>query len=255
MDCETFLEIVEHEIRDSGDAPAKAVRATLETLGERIDRGLARRVAAQLPAELAPWIATLTPADSSDVDEFVSRVATREGVDLVVAVRHVRAVFGALARAIPADLWADIAAELPRSFTPLLPRGPYLEVVGADAFLREVADGAGLDLEDADRAADAVLETLSERIAGGEVDDLIERMPIEFHSALKRGRAAVRGQPKPMKLNKFIHTVADREGVAITEAALHTRAVFLALRELLDEEEFRDIAGQLPSDYVELLTG
>lgn len=56
-----------------------------------------------------------------------------------------------------------------------------------------------------------------------------------------------------MKLDKFIHRVADREGVSIVEAALHTRVVFLVLRELLGDDEFRDITVQLPSEYEEVL--
>lgn len=51
-----------------------------------------------------------------------------------------------------------------------------------DTFLQRVADRAGIPLERARVATDAVLETLAERIAGGEVDDLIARL----HVSLKR---------------------------------------------------------------------
>ncbi len=255
MDYETFLEIVEQEIGGSPDTAAKAARATLQTLGERIDRGLARRLAAELPPELAPWIATPTPAEKFDVDAFVSRAAIREGVDVAAAVRHVSAVFDGLARTLPGREWSALVSELPREFAALLPRGPYVPATDAGTFLEQVAARTGLDREAADRAIDAVLETLAERIAGGEVEDLIERLPIELHAPLRRGLVSVRGQPKPMRLDQFIHAVADREGVDIIDAALHTRAVFLALRDLVGEEEVRDITDQLPSDYVQVLTG
>jgi uncharacterized protein (DUF2267 family) len=41
-----------------------------------------------------------------------------------------------------------------------------------EQFLQWVADRRGFDTETARRAAEAVLETLGERIAGGEMDDL-----------------------------------------------------------------------------------
>lgn len=252
LDYGDFLRIVEERVGGSTDTAERATRATLETLGERIDRGAAQRLAARLPPELAPWIATPTPAEGFDVDEFVFRVAGREHVDPLSAWRHIAAVFEALARAVGPDEWAAAVSELPRSFTPLLPRGPYVPVPDTDTFERQVAARAGIDLESADRATDAVLETLAQRIAGGEVDDLIGRLPVELHPPLKRGRAAVRGQATPMKLDKFIHTVADRAGVCIVQAALQTRAVFTVLRDTVGEPEFRDITVQLPDDYAVL---
>jgi uncharacterized protein (DUF2267 family) len=96
-------------------------------------------------------------------------------------------------------------------------------------------------------------QTLAERIAGGEVEDLLERLPIELHPSLKRGRAAVGGHATRLRLETFIQRITAREGVCIIEATLHARAVFRALRGALGEQEYRDIAGELPQDYVEAL--
>lgn len=52
----------------------------------------------------------------------------------------------------------------------------------AAAFVSRVAERAGLHVERARRAVDAVLETLAERIAGGEVDDLIARLAPALHN-------------------------------------------------------------------------
>ena len=103
----------------------------LQTLAERIDRGEARDLAARLPAEVAPWIATTSPAEGFDVDEFVRRVAQREGVDEPTAYGHARAVLDALDRAVGPDELADVAAELSNDYAALLPRGPDVEIVGA----------------------------------------------------------------------------------------------------------------------------
>jgi uncharacterized protein (DUF2267 family) len=247
-----FMTIVrQHSGRSSEDAE-RATRATLQTLGERIDRGQARQLAAQLPPELAPWLATSTPAQPFDVDEFVLRVAAQENATPAAAVRDVAAVFTALAQAAP-DEWDDVVAELPRTFAPLLPRGPFVKVIDADTFRRQVAARAGISPAEADRATGAVLETLAERIAGGEVEDLLGHLPVELHPPLKRGRAAVRGEPSSIGLDKFIHKVAEREGACVLAAMLHARAVFRVLRDALGEQQFRDIVVQLPRDYVEVL--
>ncbi|MGZ6658944.1 MAG: DUF2267 domain-containing protein [Solirubrobacteraceae bacterium] len=253
MDYQAFMTIVGERVNASPGAPERAAQATLETLGERIDREEARQVAALLPPELAPWIATATSAERLDVDEFVRRVAEREQTDPVPATRHVAAVFDALARTIGEKEWNDIVSGLSRTFAPLLPRGPYVRVLDAGAFRERVATRAGLDGASADGAIQAVLETLGERIAGGEVDHLIEHLPIELHPPLKRGRDDVGGRAFPMTLDKFLQHVAEREGVSAVQAALHARAVFPVLRDAVGDRVFRDVMVQLPSDYVELL--
>jgi uncharacterized protein (DUF2267 family) len=256
VDSDGFIGLVEQALGDStagSEEAAGAARAALQTLGERLDRGEARTLASYLSPGVAPWIATTTPAEPFDADEFVRRVAEREQAPPATARTHARAVLDALAQAVPDDEWGDMVAELPRSFAPLLPRGPHIEVADIDTFLARVAERAGIDLETADRATDAVLETLAERIAGGEVEDLILRLPMELHLPLERGRASVRGQASPMRLDKFIETIAHREGVYFLDALEHARAVLQVLREAVGEQEFLDVMVQLPDDYLRVL--
>jgi uncharacterized protein (DUF2267 family) len=252
MDYERFIDVVATVAALDRDGAERASRATLQTLGERIDREEARQIAAQLPPELAPWIATMSPAEAFDADELVRRVARREDVDVGVAERHVAAVFDALARTVSREEWDDMVAELPGDFARLLPRGREVHVVDLDTVLGLVARRAGLDREGARLAVEAALETLAERIAGGEVDDLMQRLPIELHEPLRRGRDAAGGQAPKMRLEAFVHRAAEREGVGDGEAARHLRAVFGALRETLGDE-LLDVRAQLPEDYVRAL--
>lgn len=76
----------------------------------------------QLPPELAPWIAGTGNAEPFDVDEFLRRVAEREGVDVETAERHTRAVFEALRRTLTPDEFEDMVAELPKDFAPPVAR-------------------------------------------------------------------------------------------------------------------------------------
>lgn len=250
MDYDTFLAIVEEHEPIGRELAERATRAVLRVLGERIDRGLARQLAAQLPDELAPWIATATPAEAFDADEFVRWISEGEGVSEAAAQRHAVAVLDALARAVPDKEWADLVSELPRSFAPLLPRGPLIEVVDVEQFLQGVSERSGLDLEAAKRATDAVLEALAQRIAGGNVDELLLRLPTQLHPALKRGRSASGGQARPIRLEEFVKRVAEIEGVSLLEAAVHARAVWSVLAEAVGEDQFRRIVVQLPDGYL-----
>src|SRR3954447_10561424 len=117
---EQFLTTVAQKARISWAAAERAARATLMTLAERLSAGQARDLAAQLPPELAPWLATDSGPEPFDVDEFVGRVADREGTDLATATRHARAVFTALGRTVREEEIEDMAAELPKDFAPLI---------------------------------------------------------------------------------------------------------------------------------------
>lgn len=249
---EPFLEVVEQKAHRSREDAERAARATLQTLAERISAGQARDLAEQLPSELAPWVATTGGAEPFDVDEFVRRVAEREGTEVARAERDARAVFAALGRCVRRRKEIDdLVSELPRSFGPLLDEAQWRfdHVMPAETFLAKVADRAGLDPGGARRAADAVLETLAERIAGGEVRDLVAQLPAELHEPLKRGDALSQGAARRMPVEQFVLHVAEREGVTAGEALRHARAVFATLREAVAEEEFLDVTAQLPRDY------
>lgn len=248
---ERFLQIVERNAGVSRRDAEQATRATLQTLAERLAAGEARDLAAQLPPALAPWLATDTGAEPFGVDEFIRRVAAREQVDLASAERHARAVFEALGRTVSEDEIADMVAELPQDFLPLTAeaQGRFAHVLPVATFVQRVADRAGISSEQARGAIDAVLKTLAERIAGGEVEDLISRLPVELHEPLQDGNAASNGAARPMSLDEFLRRIAQREGVTPDAAREHARAVFATLREAVGEKEFLDVSAQLPLEY------
>jgi uncharacterized protein (DUF2267 family) len=253
VDYDQFLAVVEQQADLGREAAEQATRAVLQTLAERIAQGEARDLADELPAELAPWLFTDGDAEGFHADEFLRRVADRENVDMATAQRHTRAVLTAIARSVSEDEYHDMVAELPRDFDPLLPEGPAVEVLSVEQFLQAVADRAGLDPQAARRATDAVLETLAERISGGEVADLVDELPRELQPALDRGNALSHGAARKMSLEDFVRHVAEREGVTPEEAREHARAVFATLREAVSEKEYLDTVDQLPDEYSALL--
>jgi uncharacterized protein (DUF2267 family) len=106
MDYEEIIEA----IRQAGggmsrDTAERAAQAPLQTLAERLPRGEAQYILQELPAELKPFIYTETDAEALDIDEFLSRVADREGTES----RHARAVFAALSRALSPEAVEHLA--------------------------------------------------------------------------------------------------------------------------------------------------
>jgi uncharacterized protein (DUF2267 family) len=253
MDHDRFIALVQDAAGTDREHAERATRATLQTLGERLYVGQARDLAMQLPPELAPYIGHVGDPERFAVDEFLRRVAEREDADLGTAERDARAVFTALGQAISRDEMDQLVNELPSDFARLLPRGRWIEGPGAGEFVRAVAERAGLDADAARRATYAVLETLGERIAGGEVEDLVDRLPAELHAPLKVGDGLSNGAARRMSLEEFLRRVAEREGVTPVEAAKHTRAVFATLREVIDDDEFLDVTVQLPGEYAAVL--
>jgi uncharacterized protein (DUF2267 family) len=251
----TFLDIIEKTGGLTPPEAERAARAVLETLAERITGGEARDVAVFLPRELRGLLESgPEPAEGFGLDEFLRRVAEREGVDQETAEEHARAVFTALGVAVAPGELRDMVAQLPRDFTPLLrAAGIGREIAMAEPdFLSRVAALTGLDHDSARRATDAVLETLAVRISNGEVEDLKEDLPRELHPALDRGLAESTAAV-PMSMDEFLRRVAEREGVTRLEAEDHTRAVFAALREAVSSKEFSDVVSQLPNDYARFL--
>jgi uncharacterized protein (DUF2267 family) len=109
---EQFLTTVAQNARLSGEAAERATEATLRALAERLSAGEAHDLAAKLPPEIAPWLRPDGQAEGFGADEFVRRVAEREGTDPATAARHARAVFAALARAVGPREVADNTSEL-----------------------------------------------------------------------------------------------------------------------------------------------
>lgn len=102
-----------------------ATNATLRTLGELLPRDVAEDVATQLPNDVATPLrnASDDEGESFDYDEFVSRVDEREREDHNVedpdADRHVRAVTGALTRAVSGGQLKEVQDHLPEEYDDL----------------------------------------------------------------------------------------------------------------------------------------
>ncbi|MCZ7438022.1 DUF2267 domain-containing protein [Micromonospora sp. WMMC241] len=105
-----------------------------------------------------------------------------------------------------------------------------------------------------DRAATltaATLETLAERMTGGEVLDLAAQLPKPLWGALRphpHTEAAER-----FGAGEFVARVARRADCDENTARTAARAVFATLREAISGGEFADVVVQLPRDYRDMV--
>lgn len=124
MDYDTFIGEVQNRARLSSREEALSVsRATLETLGVRVQQGDAENLAAQLPDELARHLTEAEGVESFGPEEFVDRVAEREELDPEDdrgdLVHHVRTVFDVLDAAASKGAMDDVRAQLSEEYDDL----------------------------------------------------------------------------------------------------------------------------------------
>ncbi|MGF1513352.1 MAG: DUF2267 domain-containing protein [Elainellaceae cyanobacterium] len=112
--------------------------------------------------------------------------------------------------------------------------------------LERVQTVAQIDQPGAQKALEATLKTLAERILGNEASHLAAQLPDEVGTYLK-GHEGENGQP--FNIDEFYQRVAQKEGVDGATAAAHVRAVFIVLQEAVTPGEFSDVKVNLSDDY------
>jgi uncharacterized protein (DUF2267 family) len=116
-----FVRNVEERAGLGEEQARRAIDAVLETFGERIAGGEAEDLAVQLPPVAAePLRRPGGDPQAIPADEFVRRIAEREGVPEIVAREHARAVLTTVRESVTVDEWRDTVAELPREYDELL---------------------------------------------------------------------------------------------------------------------------------------
>ncbi len=75
-------------------------------------------------------------------------------------------------------------------------------------------------------------------------------LPVTFQPRLQRGKELSGGKATRMKLDAFVHRVAEREGTSLNTAFEHVRAMLSTLGDAVGEEESLDVTAQLPNEYV-----
>jgi uncharacterized protein (DUF2267 family) len=118
-----------------------------------------------------------------------------------------------------------------------------------ETFTRTTAERSGLPEETAERIEHATLQTLADRISGGEAEDLAAQLP----GPLKDDLQPAREDAEAFDVDEFVRRVAERGDVGQEEARTGAVAVLITVREAVTPGEFDDVLSQLPQEYRELV--
>ena len=128
-----FIQRVQELAGTSPEDTLPALRATLATLGESLDRRELRHLAAELPQELSEALYALAPPTEAGamwqrpmLDDFYDRVSARSDISHENAMAVLKATMRALTEAVSEGELRDVLEQLPpdyaRLFSPV-PQG------------------------------------------------------------------------------------------------------------------------------------
>jgi uncharacterized protein (DUF2267 family) len=120
-----------------------------------------------------------------------------------------------------------------------------------DEFINEVQTRGYMESrQEAEEATRATLQTLAERLAGGEPHNLASQLPPELAEHL---RYEGEETSNPFSLEEFFKRVNEKDGgVDQPRAVYHARVVMEVLQEAVTEGEMNDVRSQLPDEYAPL---
>jgi uncharacterized protein (DUF2267 family) len=116
-------------------------------------------------------------------------------------------------------------------------------------FIKHVAERAGVRKDIAEKLTQATLETLADRLAGGEPHDLASQLPKELQEYV-RPSSKLNEKFGP---DEFVIRVAAIAGVDDETAAKGARAVGITIKEAVTPGEWDDVMAQLPREYSDFL--
>ncbi|MCF0095019.1 DUF2267 domain-containing protein [Micromonospora sp. MH99] len=111
-------------------------------------------------------------------------------------------------------------------------------------FVDKVAARAGIPPAQARPLTEAVLQTLTERLSGGEAAALAPHLAAELSPLLVKATEP----PEAFGYDEFLRRVADRAGTDRPGAERGVRAVLQTMHRVVGHREFTDALSQLPAD-------
>jgi uncharacterized protein (DUF2267 family) len=117
-----------------------------------------------------------------------------------------------------------------------------------DEFIARVAENVGVSSAEAEKLTRATLETLAERISGGEARDLAAQLPLPLQNPLLPASEEAEG----FSFKEFVRRTAERAATDVGVAEIAVDAVLATLRDAVTPGEFDDVLSQLPQDFKRL---
>lgn len=128
MEHDAFVADVAESLDIDREEAERAARATLATLGERIEPTVREKVAAELSSSTSDWLERETDqepfqrqAREFGIEEFVTRVGARADVHHQRARLRAEAALDTRRRAISDGTWDEMPRSLLRDYDALMP--------------------------------------------------------------------------------------------------------------------------------------
>jgi uncharacterized protein (DUF2267 family) len=118
--------------------------------------------------------------------QFVMAVQRRAGLEPDGAADAIAATLTTLSERLTEAQAQDVAAELPAELKDIIAAAARGVPFDFDDFLSRIADTLGEDRERAGRVASAVVTTLADAAAPGDVEDVLAELPPEFGELVRR---------------------------------------------------------------------
>jgi uncharacterized protein (DUF2267 family) len=265
---EQFVEIVESEALLPAHVTARAaIETVLGTLVGRLTAGEAHQLLVSLPTSVRPMLTRRVheregrPVVRLDRAELLASVADALGVAPAHAEQISAAVFTAARAVLPADVQDHVADQLPQDLkdlwrTPGAAISPTWTKVGTAArrdLEVEIENHVPLPPGVSSSAAfSAVMCAFSERLSGGEVQDVVLSLPPSIRELVEKCTLH-RGEPGIVFGREgLIDRVAEHLGLDQADALPVISGVFATVKRILPWKEVNDITSQLPTDLREL---
>ena len=126
MDYAEFTEEVQTRAKlETGDLALAATQATLETLGERLERDQRRKLAAELPREMKEFLLKRDETTRFLLKDFYKRVAARADIRVPEAIDRSQVVVSVLQESVSAGLLDEVRAQLPDEYNEIFTGESY----------------------------------------------------------------------------------------------------------------------------------
>jgi uncharacterized protein (DUF2267 family) len=241
------------DVTQRADIPERqadaAVKASLQALAEQSDPKQFADLLEQMPREIKSEVAPAPTPQYRSLPDFFNRIAELSGLGTDQARDAAEAVIAVIVDKINYDQVEDLFGRMPSQFMDLMPVRTEHRTAGRmerptpEEFIRRVRNKANLSSdEEAMEAVRATLSVLSQRITGGQAQDLATFLPEEIRKYL----AGAEPEAKALDKNEFFDRIAGIEHTDHDTAVKHAAAVLTALSDTVPRKEIQDTLDQLP---------
>jgi uncharacterized protein (DUF2267 family) len=126
--------------------------------------------------------------------------------------------------------------------------------VNYSEFVEAVAKRAQVSPAEATMITRATLETLTDRVTGGQARGLAGQLPVELRQHLHKTTSPTDAQiAESFGFEEFVHRVSARAGVDGAVADAGARAVLATVGETVSSDELDGMLSQLPKEFWEIV--